>query len=357
MTRYVYLGTYTKSNSEASHRREGIYIFRMDTSRGTLNPASVAIDVYNPSFLDLHPSHLFLYSVNELEKGGASAFAVNQRTGALTFLNRQPTYGTAPCYLTLDPTGKWLLIANYGDGKLTVLPILKDGGLGPPTDLVQHYGKGVNKSRQETAHAHSVLFDPSGSFVLAADLGIDRIMVYRLDTQRGRLIPHDPPGASAKPGSGPRHMVFHPKGSFLYVANELDSTVSVYAWNSDKGVLYPIQILTTLPEYTSQSNFVADIHLTSSGKYLYVSNRGHDSLAGFFVNEKRGYLTPFGHYSTQGKWPRNFAIDLMGIFLLVANQNSNSVVTFRIKQETGQLISTGQITTIPSPVCVKMVDL
>ena len=357
MTRYVYFGTYTESDSNASHRREAIYVYRMDPSRGTLTSISTGMDVTNPSFLVFHPNHLFLYSVNEQEKGGASALAVDQRTGALAFLNRQPTYGAAPCYLSLDSTGKWLLAANYMGGNLTVLPVLNDGRLGPPTDLVQHYGKGVNKSRQEAPHAHSILFDPSGRFVLAADLGIDRIMVYRLDTQRGKLIPHDPPYVSANPGSGPRHMAFHLSGGYLYVANELDSTVTVYTWDSEKGVLYPIQTLPTLPESTSLSNIVADIHLTPSGKYLYVSNRGHDSLAGFAVNGKRGFLTPFGHFPTQGKWPRNFAIDPLGAFLLVANQNTDTVVTFWIEQKTGQITPTGQVTPVPSPVCVKIVDL
>lgn len=353
MKRLVYIGTYTQSQPDQSHRAQGIFVYRMDPLEGTLTFLSAVESGANPSFLALHPSRRFLYSVNELSEGAVSAFAIHDGVGQLTPLNRQPTFGSAPCYLTCDPDGKWLLVANYGSGSLTVLPILPDGRIAPPTDLVQHR----DLDEGATAHAHSVIFDPGGRFVLAADLGLDRILVYTLDGERGRLLPNDPPGIETWRGAGPRHLAFHPNAPCLYVANELDSTVTAYGWDGEKGLLSSIQTLSTLPKNFTETNSVADIHIDPPGKFLYVSNRGHDSLAIFAIDDRCGALNPLGHTSSGGQCPRNFALDPYGQFLLVANQNSDTLVVFRVNPATGQLSPTGEVLSIPSPVCVKIVDL
>ncbi len=356
MTRYVYVGTYTEARDGGPGKEEGIYVFRMDPQTGRLEAISAAKTGPNPSYLALHPVHRFLYAVNETAQGQLCTLAVNPLTGGLTFLNSQPVHGSTTCYVSLDPTGKWAMVANYGDGTVTVLPVGEDGRLGQSTHTVQHKGTGADPGRQESAHAHSILCDPTGRFMLAADLGIDRVLVYTLDTKTGRLVPNDPPGASFSPGSGPRHMAFHPNGRFLFVANELNSTVTALAWDSEKGALQPVQSMTTLPAGWKGQTSVADIHVAPSGRYLYVSNRGHDSLAIFAVNEWTGTLFPDGHVSTGGAVPRNFAIDPFGAFLLAANQNSGTIITFRVEPVSGQLTNTRQITLVPSPVCIKMVD-
>jgi 6-phosphogluconolactonase len=247
-----------------------------------------------------------------------------------------------------------LLVANYGSGNLTVLPILPDGQIAPPTDLIQH--RSLDEGARD-AHAHSVTFDPGERFVLAADLGIDRILVYTLDGKSGRLLPNQPPGVKATHGAGPRHLAFHPDARVLYAANELNSTVTAYSWDGEKGLLAPIQTLSTLPKDFAGVNSVADIHLNAAGKFLYVSNRGHDSLAIFAADEQAGTLEPMGHISSGGQCPRNFALDPSGLFLLAANQNSNNLVIFRIQADTGQLTPTAQSVSIPQPVCVKIIEL
>jgi 6-phosphogluconolactonase len=354
MKHLVYVGTYTQTTPGAAHRREGIFVYGMDALEGGLTLLSAAESGPNPSFLAFHPKRPFLYAVNELAEGGVSAFAINQASGELTRLNHQPTHGSAPCHLTCDPTGKWLLVANYGSGNLTVLPILPDGQIAPPTDLIQH--RSLDEGARD-AHAHSVTFDPGERFVLAADLGIDRILVYTLDGKSGRLLPNHPPGVKATYGAGPRHLAFHPNARVLYAANELNSTVTAYRWDGEKGLFAPIQTLSTLPKDFAGVNSVADIHLNAAGKFLYVSNRGHDSLAIFAADEQAGTLEPMGHISSGGQCPRNFALDPSGLFLLAANQNSNNLVIFRIQADTGQLTPTAQSVSIPQPVCVKIIEL
>ncbi len=262
MKNFIYFGTYTATSSKEPHRKEGIYIFEYDPGQGILTFASTVQDVQNPSFLGIHPSRRYLYAVNELHHGQASAFAIDPASGALTFLNSQPTDGSAPCYVSFDPEGKWLLVPNYGNGTLAVFPILAGGELGPHSDYVVHKGAGPDQGRQENAHAHSVLFDPSGQFVLAADLGIDQVLVYRLDRERGKLAPHQPAYLKMPAGAGPRHMAFHPNGKIIYVANELNSTVTSCNWDETAGKLEAVQTLSTLPAEFTQWNSVADIHIT-----------------------------------------------------------------------------------------------
>ncbi len=356
MTRYVYIGTYTEKQAGGPGSAEGVHVFYMDPSSGRLDPVESAKAGPNPSWLAFHPSRPYLYAVNELLEGQVSALAISAY-GTLSLLNSQPIPGSVPCYVSLDPTGRWLLAANYGSGSLVVLPVGEDGRVGPATDHVQHQGEVALPRRQGGPHAHSVIFDPTGRFVLAADLGIDRILVYRLDPDRGCLIPHDPPAVALAPGAGPRHMVFHPNGRFLFLSNEINSTVTSLAWDKEKGVLTPIQSQSTLPDGWSGENHVADIHVTPTGRYVYVSNRGHHSLAIFAVNEWTGTLFPNGHVSTGGAWPRGFGIDPTGHYLLAANQNSGTVLTFRLEPNSGQLEPTRQIALVPSPVCIKFKDL
>ncbi len=349
MNQYIYFGTYTQNWPDRSHRKEGIFIYRYSLSSGLLTFHSSVNDVTNPSFLAMHPNRRAFYCVNEGE-GAVSSFAVDRHSGSLTFLNQVTTGGEAPCYLSLDPEAKWVLVSNYGTGSLAVFPILEDGRLGPYTDLVQHQGSG-NTSRQEGAHAHSIIHDPSGKFVLAADLGIDRVLIYRLDRQSGRLIPNQPESLQLPAGSGPRHMVFHPYRRVFYVANELNSTVVACHWDPDLGALSAFQFLSTLPEEWKGESYVADIHLTPDGANLYVSNRGHHSLTCYKIAED-GSLKLVGHVATGGEWPRNFAIFPDGETLLAANERSDNVVEFKIDANSGLPKATGQVISVPKPVCV-----
>jgi len=352
---FVYVGTYTHEKSE------GIYIYRMNPESADLKPAGKAVNIKNPSFLAIDPQKRYLYAVNEVqsfssEKSGAvSAFSIDQKTGELTFLNIISSKGTSPCYVTVDRTGRYVLVANYSSGSLCVLPIMDDGSLGEATDSIQHEGSSVNPKRQEGPHAHSVVIDSSNRYVYAADLGLDKIMIYKFDSEEGKLTPNDQqPWVKIKPGAGPRHFTFHPNEKFAYLINELDSTIVAFAYDRDNGTLEEIQTVSTLPEGFKGVNYCADIHIDPSGKFLYGSNRGHDSIVIYRINEETGELCYVSHESTKGRFPRNFAIDPSGKFLLAANQNSDNIVGFRINQETGLLEPTGRETEVPTPVCIKV---
>ena len=354
MSRFVFIGSYTSDEGQTENRPDGIYTCQVsDKGQLTLvlsNPSGL-----NPSYLALHPTRPFLYAVNELEANAASAFAIDPQSGALTLLNSQPTGGVWPCQASVDPSGRWLMVANYNSGSLTIFPIqpLSGGQLGPASDYVEQQGvPGPDVDRQEGAHAHMIKFDPTGRFVLASDLGLDRIFIYRLDARSGRLEPAAQAEVVMPPASGPRHFVFHPNGKFLYLANELDSTVTACEWDGQAGLLQPFQKLTTLPGGYEGVNDVADIHLHPTGRFLYVSNRGHDSLAVFGVDLHRGLLDPLGHTLSGGLTPRGFEVDPLGEFLLVANQNSNNVVTLRVDPRSGLLHPTEYNLSLPQPVCV-----
>ncbi len=353
----LYVGTYTYGKSE------GIYVYRMDLSSGALKFASVAKGVVNPSFLAFDPAKRYLYSVSEVSRpagkpgGAVSAFRRDRQTGELTFLNQQPSGGEGPCHLIVDRKGKFVFVAHYAGGCVSVLPISEDGRLGEPTDVVQHRGSGVNPQRQEGPHPHSVNLDPANRLLFVPALGLDKIMIYRVDSTQGKLTPNDEPWAQVKPGAGPRHFDFHPNGKYAYVINELDSTFTAFAYDNERGRLREIETVPALPEGFTGTNTCADVHVAPSGKFLYGSNRGHDSIVIFAINEDTGRLTYVGHEPTQGKTPRNFAIDPMGNFLLAANQNSDTIVTFRIDQTTGKLLATGNVAHVPMPVCLKMTSV
>ena len=349
----LYVGTYTSGKSE------GIYLYRFNLSSGELKHVANTTGVVNPSFLALAPDRRYLYAVNEVEEyagkksGAVSSFAVDQRTGALQLLNQQPSLGGAPCYVTVDAGGRFVLVANYVGGNVAVFPVQSDGSLGQATDMKQDRGSSANHDRQEGPHAHLIALDPANRFAYSCDLGTDKIMIYRFDAHNGKLLPAAQPWVQVKPGTGPRHLAFHPGGKNVFVVNELNSTVTTFARDPEKGSLKELLTLSTLPANFAGTNSSADIHVSPSGRFLYCSNRGHDSIAIFAIDPRHGALTAIGHQSTLGSWPRNFAVDPSGRFLLVANQKSDSIVVFRIDQRNGLLSSTGQVLEVPSPVCLK----
>lgn len=343
---WVYIGTYTGGGSE------GIYLLRMDAATGALESLGLAAIVQNPSFLALHPKRPLLYAVGEQAEGGAvSAFDIAD-DGRLDFLNKSSSVGKGPCHVAVDRDGCHALVANYGGGSVAALPIDASGKLGPASSFIQHAGSSVNPHRQEGPHAHSVTLDAAGRFVFAADLGMDKIMVYRLSEPDGVLEPNEPPFAALTPGSGPRHFAFHPNGRFAYVINELSNTVAVFEYDADAGKLTHVETVNTLPEDFKGDNTTAEVRVHPSGRFVYGSNRGHDSIAVFQVNGETGGLTPAGHTSTGGKTPRNFGIDPSGRYLLAANQDTGNVVAFAIDRETGALTATGQEISVARPVCV-----
>jgi 6-phosphogluconolactonase len=350
----VYVGTYTGKVSK------GIYTLTLDLSTGKLSEPELAAETTSPSFLAVHPSNDFIYAVNEVptfnkeKTGSVTAFSIDAATGKLTQLNAQPSAGTGPCHISLDKAGRFALVANYGGGSVAVLPIASDGKLDPPCSTVQHTGASVNPQRQKEPHAHSINLDRDNRFAFAADLGLDKILVYRFDGQSGKLTPNDPPHATVAPGSGPRHFAFHPTGKFAFANNEMTSTVTAFAYDAGKGVLTEIHTITTLPQEV-KGNSTAETVVHPGGKFLYTSNRGHDSIAIFTIDEKSGRLTAAGHQPTGGKTPRNFNVDPTGRFVLAANQNSDSIVVFRIDAATGALTPTGATATVGSPVCVRFV--
>lgn len=349
----VYLGTYTQRGSK------GIYLAHLDLASGAFRLSGLAGEVVNPSFLAIHPSHKFLYSIGEVGefaggKGGAvSAFAVDQATGKLILLNQKSSRGPGPCHVTIDRLGKNVLVANYSGGSIACLPVGDDGRLGDATAFIQHEGSSVHPKRQQGPHAHSINLDAANRFAFVADLGLDKVLVYRFDPAKGTLTPNDPPAVSIEPGSGPRHFAFHPNGRFAYVINELKSTVTAFAYDAERGTLQTLQTVSALPEGFDGPSTTAEVQVHPSGKFLYGSNRGHDSIAMFAIDSATGRLTPLGHEPTQGKNPRNFGIDPTGAYLLAANQDGDNVVAFRIDRATGKLRPTGQSIHVPMPVCVK----
>jgi 6-phosphogluconolactonase len=347
----LYVGTYTDGT-----RSEGIYLVRMDLRTGQLRQVG-SVSAANPSFLTIHPNGRVLYAVNELETykgartGAVSAFAIAGDTGGLTQLNEQASGGDAPCYVSVDRTGSVVLVANYLGGSIALLPIHTDGALGPATQIVKHTGAGPH-ANQAAPHAHYILADPSNRFVLAADLGADRVFVYRLDLTAKSLRHVDGGDGIMRPGAGPRHLDFHPTLPLVFVANELNSTVATLRFDADRGVLTPLDVRSTLPAGWTGTNYVADIHIAPDGRTLYVSNRGHHSIAVFSLTAS-GSPALEQVVSTEGDWPRNFSLDPTGRWLLVANQRSDSIVVFARDQHSGRLTPTQQRIALPSPVCLR----
>lgn len=356
-TYLVFVGTYTGAGSQ------GIYSFRFDATTGQATPLGLAAETVHPTFLDLHPGGRFLYAVGETGSfegkpaGSVSAFEIDRDTGRLTRLNAASTVGTGPCHLVVDRTGRNVLVANYGGGSVAVLPIDASGRVGEATAFVQHQGSSVNPRRQQGPHAHGVTLSPDQRFVFVPDLGLDRILAYRFDAARGSLTPAEIPYAATQPGAGPRHFVFHPNGKSAFVINELDSTITTYTYDATRGSLSRLGTVSTLPRGFTGASTTAEIEIHPSGKFLYGSNRGHDSLALFSVTPATGRLARVEITSTGGKTPRNFAIDPTGRWLWAANQDSNRIGIFAIDPATGRLKPTETALEVGAPVCVKFLAL
>lgn len=356
----VYVGTYTNKTES-----QGIYAYFFDPGVGKLSPLGLAVESEDPSFLAVHPSGKYLYAVNEIDHFGAtksgavSAFSIAPKTGKLTLLNQAATQGAGPCYISLDKTGKFALVANYDSGSIAVFPIRENGRLAPASAFLQHSGSSVNKERQEGPHAHWIGTSPDNRFVLAADLGLDEILVYRFSAIKGTLAPGTPPFAKLTGGDGPRHIAFHPSGRFAYVLSEMGSGVTTFGYKASNGSLSPLQTISTLSilrkDYSGPKE-AAEIVVHPNGKFLYASNRANlDTISAFSIDPVKGTLQLKNEYPTMGKTPRSFVIDPTGKFLLAANQESNNIVIFRIDSSTGALSPTGEVTEAPAPVCITFV--
>src|SRR6266496_16456 len=362
----LYVGTYTDAGSK------GIYAYRYDAESGKLSSLGLAAETASPSFLAVAPGHEFLYAVNEVHdykgqsSGGVTAFAINKKTGKLSELNEVASRGADPCYISLDKSGKYVLVANYNGGNVAAFPISADGHIGEASSVIQDEGAvGPNKERQEKAHAHWIEPSARNRFAYVADLGLDRVLIYRFDASKGMLSRGDASGAAGakdffsatlSPGSGPRHIAFSADGNFMYALGELDSTVTVFA-NDAKETYRSIQKISALPAGFSGKNDAAEIAMHPSGKFLYTSNRGDDSIAVFAVDQSTGKLTFLERAPSGGKTPRNFAIDPTGRRLLVANQESGNVIEFGIDQKTGKLTTAGEVAKVASPVCLVFVPV
>jgi 6-phosphogluconolactonase len=349
----VFIGTYTGGPSK------GIYTYELNLEDGMMRELGLAAEAQSPSFLAIHPNRKFLYAVSEVSSfggkktGAVSAFKMDGASGKLTKLNDASAGGSGPCYLVVDKAGKNVLVANYGGGSVAVLPIKADGTVGEATAFIQHTGSSVNPQRQKEPHAHSINLDAANRYAFVADLGLDKIMIYRFDPEKGSLTPNDPPFAKVPPGGGPRHFAFRPNGKNAYVCNEMTSTVTAFSYDASKGTLTELQTISTLPQdSTGNNNSTAEIQVHPSGKFVYCSNRGHNSVA-VFSADTDGKLTHVENESTRGKTPRNFGIDPTGKYLIAANQDSDTLAVFRIDQSTGALESVGQPVASPKPVCVK----
>jgi 6-phosphogluconolactonase len=350
----VYVGTYTGPKSQ------GIYALKFHPGAGSVDELGLAGEIKNPSFLALHPNHKYLYAVSELGNNGkdvasVSSFSIDSATGKLKLLNKVATGGGGACHLVVDKTQKMLLVANYGTGSVASFQVKQDGTLGEVTALKQHAGSSVNPKRQRGPHAHAVVLSPDNRFVFVPDLGLDEIVSYKIDPSGAALTPNDPPFVKLTPGLGPRHFAFHPNDKFAYGLNEMGSSVSAFSYDARSGRLNALQTISTLPEGFTGENNSAEIAIDKTGRFLYASNRGNNSVAQFAVDSQKGTLTKVEVTPTQGRTPRNFVIDPTGRYLLAANQDSDSIVIFRIDQHSGKLSPTGTTVTVPSPVCIQFV--
>jgi 6-phosphogluconolactonase len=352
----LYVGTYTEKGSE------GIYVYKFNTKNGKLSKLHTVKDVVQPSYITVNKSQTYLYAVNELvefegkKSGSVSAFAIDQKSGNLTLINKQPSLGDAPCHISVSDNEKFVLVANYLGGNVSVYPIEAGGKLGASVELKQHIGVGINKERQESAHAHSINLDNKNRFAIACDLGADKVFNYKFDDKSGKLeLNQSQNFYQPKAGAGPRHFTFHQSGKFAFLINELDCTITSLAVDEESGVLTEVQTVPTLPKGFSGANTCADIHISPNGKFLYGSNRGHDSLVVYKIDEKTGSLSYVEHASTGGKTPRNFTIAPNGKFLLAANQNSDSIKVFKINEKSGKLTATVNSATVSTPVCLKLI--
>jgi 6-phosphogluconolactonase len=341
----VYFGTHLSGPGK------GFSIAHFDPDTGALTVPKFDLDAVAPAFFVIHPDGRHLYTCNSGRPGGVSAYAIEPKNGRLTLLNSQPAGGADTSYLSLDKTGRYALAANYEGGSIAVFALKPDGGLGDRTAFVQHTGSSVNPQRQSHAFAHSIITDPSNRFALVADLGLDKVFVYRFNETNGTLAPNDPPFVAVRPGSGPRHVKFHPDGKHVYLINEMGSSVIAFNWDAARGALTGFQTVSTLPEDFKGTSACAELEIHPNGKFLYGSNRGHDSIAVFSIAPESGRLSLIAHVPTQGRTPRNFTFDPTGKWIIVTNHGSNNAVVFRADEKTGRLTQTGNPVEVPYPFC------
>jgi 6-phosphogluconolactonase len=348
----MYVGTYTNGSSK------GIYAYRFDSATGQTSPLGLAAEATNPSFVAIHPNRKYLYAVAENQGGAVNAYSVDTATGKLKLINSVGSQGSGPCHLNVDKTGRNLLVVNYNSGSAAVFPLGEDGSLKQASSVVQHKGSSTDAQRQTGPHAHSVNLSPDNRFAIVADLGLDEVKVYKFDAAAGKIEPNSPPAAKVKPGGGPRHFSFHPNGKQAYVINEMGMAITAFKYDAKKGILTETQTISTLPpdfSGSNQGNSTAEVVSHPSGKFVYGSNRGHNSISVFRVKGKK--LAYVENVSTQGKTPRNFVIDPSGQFLLAENQGSDSIVVFKIDPKTGKLTPTGQKIEVGAPVCIRFLAL
>ena len=346
---FMYVGSFT--GKDGGHG-EGLSVYHRSRESDPWTLVELLKNIADPSFLIIDRAGRHLYSAHG-DGTQAASWQIDQTTGQLTLLNRQPTGGTNGVHLAIDATGRFLALANYATGSLALLPINQDGSLAPVSDLASMTGtRGPHRTQQETSHPHDCPFDRSGRFIVVPDKGLDKVFVYRLDTVRGKLVPGDPPAVAARAGAAPRHVDFHPRQPYAYVINEIDSTITTYQFDPDKAVLKPLQIVPTVPSSFTGNNSGAEIVVASSGRFVYGSNRGHDSIGIFAIDQDGGTLTPIGWESTRGRTPRFFALDPTGARLYAANQGSDTVVIFRVDETAGTLTPTGEVLQVKTPTTI-----
>jgi len=342
----VYISSYSGDHDK------GISQYKFSENTGKFHFVTKPDSVQNSSYLCLHPSGRYLYSV---ASGEITAFSIDGRSGELILLNKQDT-DKGPCYVAIDHTGNWILVSNYSGGSIQVFPVDKQGALGASQQLIRHEGSSINKNRQEGPHPHMIMTSPDNKYVIVPDLGADKIFVYKLNSKSGTLKPNDPNGVQATPGAGPRHFAFHPNNKFGYVLNELNSTVTAYSWDEQSGILTTLETENLLPEDFTDYNKSADIHLTPDGQFLYATNRGHNSITAFQVMDD-GYLKLISHFPTKGETPRNFVISPRGKYLMVANKGTGNIIMYKIDPKTGRLIFENEILNLIAPQCIKMLPI
>lgn len=340
----IYVGTY-------SQKGEGIYIYNFDRKNLTWELIQLLPNRKSASFLSFDPSKKFMYTSNE-GTGTVESYRVDQSTGKIEAINEKPAQGNGPCHVQLDPNGKFLFVSNYGSGDLAVYRLNSDGSIGDLADSIQHFGTGKQKP-----HMHSMIPSPDGRFVYASDLGVDKVFIYAVDQQTGKLSPAAQPFAQLADGAGPRHFDIHPNGKFAYSCAELNNTVTAYRLDKESGGLTQLQVISMLPEGFTQTSYAADIHFSPDGKFLYASNRGHESIVIYKVDENTGMLTLVGHEPTRGKHPRNFLMDTKGELVMVANRDNDNVVIYKRDKKSGKLTFTGKEIKVPTPVCVEQLIL
>ncbi len=350
--RFFYVTSY------ASDGGDMLRCFRFDGDRGSIELlGSVSSPLSRSFYLAPDRAGRYLFVTDDLEQcdgvpgGAVCAFAIDAATGMPAYLNRQSSGGECPCYIDTSANGRFATVANYTSGTLAVLPVGADGRLGAPKTTIRLEGSSVDKSRQEAPHAHSFMFDPAGRFALAGDLGTDRVMIYRFDADTGSVPPAGVPCFETQPGAGPRHLTFSGDGRFVWMICELDNTVIGARYDAERGGMERIEAVSALPDGFAETSYCADVHVHPSGRFLYGSNRGHESIVAFAINPDSGALSLVGHESTQGAFPRDFIIDPSGSFLLVANEHTHTIVSYRIDQDTGALTPTGDVAEVPSPTC------